>query len=598
VSSRHTRSFFGVMLAVVFALSAVVVAPASAKLTKHQKAHMRHKLMRQIKHNPKLIRNKRFIKKASLVDFTLPVTVKLRQSDAASGNLTGVNNPNHATIDLGASLGQRDIYLGGTLPAEIQFHDSFDGGALGNVDLKLLPGGNLTSTAIPLLWNSQVSQGGGSWSNPTAPGCSDFTGSGNLTNVIGELAASPVSGIFAAAGNAPPVNRQSGAPVFAPDLTGLPASYGNNAKTFLTQFQNFENKLAAYQAAPDPPSGPNFLAAVNAASPANLNWGLIDATAPEKPGVDSIDNIKLSDVPGDDNNVGVSPNPFPSAAPGTDPTQNPGPAPTYKDVVLRTNALHLAVAPVGSVNQSNPADGAGAQGSDKVTIGPSGGQANLFGNIPGKDYGIDVTVSLQTKINSIIREVDADTPALVESLDSPFVQNIPWPGASFQCRQAWTGAVQNYLAGIHLTGSLKISPAITSAGKLRIAKATLQQQSIGGTVQKTRVALAACLSPYSTYANETGILRIPSTGDMAGTQFPFGDALLPINSTTAAANAAPSAVACNSGPDALVGSAGVQVLTNGHAPYGSTTADGSQVSVAGDLAVSKIEADVLIGQNQ
>jgi hypothetical protein len=29
------------MLAVVFALSAVVVAPASAKLTKHQKAHIR-----------------------------------------------------------------------------------------------------------------------------------------------------------------------------------------------------------------------------------------------------------------------------------------------------------------------------------------------------------------------------------------------------------------------------------------------------------------------------------------------------------------------------------------------------------------------------
>ena len=67
MSSRHTRSFFGVMLAVVFALSAVVVAPASAKLTKHQKAHIRHKLMRQIKHNPKLIRNKRFIKKGVTV---------------------------------------------------------------------------------------------------------------------------------------------------------------------------------------------------------------------------------------------------------------------------------------------------------------------------------------------------------------------------------------------------------------------------------------------------------------------------------------------------------------------------------------------------
>ena len=56
MSSRHTRSFFGVMLAVVFALSAVVVAPASAKLTKHQKAHVRKQLKRAIKKNPKLIR--------------------------------------------------------------------------------------------------------------------------------------------------------------------------------------------------------------------------------------------------------------------------------------------------------------------------------------------------------------------------------------------------------------------------------------------------------------------------------------------------------------------------------------------------------------
>src|SRR6059058_2681889 len=63
VSSRHTRSFFGVMLAVVFALSAVVVAPASAKLTKAQKAHVRKQLKRAIKKNPRLIKSKRFIKK-------------------------------------------------------------------------------------------------------------------------------------------------------------------------------------------------------------------------------------------------------------------------------------------------------------------------------------------------------------------------------------------------------------------------------------------------------------------------------------------------------------------------------------------------------
>ena len=68
MSSRHTRSFFGVLLVMVFALSAVVVAPASAKLSKHQKAHVRKQLKRAIHKNPKLIRSKSFIKKASLVD--------------------------------------------------------------------------------------------------------------------------------------------------------------------------------------------------------------------------------------------------------------------------------------------------------------------------------------------------------------------------------------------------------------------------------------------------------------------------------------------------------------------------------------------------
>src|SRR3954447_5919685 len=117
VSSRHTRSLFGVLLVMVFALSAVVVAPASAKLSKHQKAHIRKQLKRAIKKNPKLIRSKHFIKKASLVDFTLPVTIKLRGTGAGvdAVSAAGGANPNKATLDLGASLGQRTVNLGGSL---------------------------------------------------------------------------------------------------------------------------------------------------------------------------------------------------------------------------------------------------------------------------------------------------------------------------------------------------------------------------------------------------------------------------------------------------------------------------------------------------
>src|SRR4051794_34408755 len=158
VSSRHTRGFFGVLLVVVFALSAVIVAPASAKLSKSQKVHIRHQLRKQIKKNPKLIRSKHFIKKASLVNFKLPVTIRLRDSGTN-------NNPNRANVDLGTSLGQREVDLGGSLAAEIVFHDSYDGGALGNVDLNILPSTTkqLTSTSIPLLWNTQVGQAGTSW---------------------------------------------------------------------------------------------------------------------------------------------------------------------------------------------------------------------------------------------------------------------------------------------------------------------------------------------------------------------------------------------------------------------------------------------------
>ena len=82
--------------------------------------------------------------------------------------------------------------------------------------------------------------------------------------------------------------------------------------------------------------------------------------------------------------------------------------------MLRTNALRLGIAPGGvSVNMSTgtaatPGGLTTAQGSQDVTLGYSGGQANLFGNIPGKNVGIDVTVNLATKINAIARIIDQD----------------------------------------------------------------------------------------------------------------------------------------------------------------------------------------------
>ena len=164
--------------------------------------------------------------------------------------------------------------------------------------------------------------------------------------------------------------------------------------------------------------------------------------------------------------------------------------------MLRTNALSLGIAPGGvSVNMSTgtattPGGLTTAQGSQDVTLGYSGGQANLFGNIPGKNVGIDVTVNLATKINSIVRIIDQDV----------FKQPAPdrgraYPAGIFNCRQIVTGAVQNYIPGVRLTGSLRIAPAITKDGKVRIAKATVQSDINN----PDRVALSACLFPAKSY---------------------------------------------------------------------------------------------------
>ena len=172
------------------------------------------------------------------------------------------------------------------------------------------------------------------------------------------------------------------------------------------------------------------------------------------------------------------------------------PSNNAQNTVLRTNALSLGIAPGGvSVNMSTGtrrlrAVSTPAQGSQDVTLGYSGGQANLFGNIPGKNVGIDVTVNLQTTINSIARIIDQDV------FQQPAASGRALPGRHLQLPpDLVTGAVQNYIPGVRLTGSLRIAPAITKDGKVRIAKATVQSD----VNNPDRVALSACVYPYSAY---------------------------------------------------------------------------------------------------
>lgn len=531
------------LLAVAALAVGVFAGPASAKkLSAKQRAAVRAQLRKEIKKNPRLINRKSFVKRAGRVDFTLPVTVRLRPNTSSAVN--------SANLDLGASLGQRQVNLGGKLAAEIVFHDSYDGGALGNVDVNILPGPkSLTTTSIPLLWNTQVSDPTTSWDSnllgnpagyPTA-GCGNVHRGGANENASGNLqfgmGALPTAG--------------------GPGLSGVP----------------IYPDLATYAAHGTPTAFAP--AAVERPAPA----------APAKALKSDINDVAAGSTPGDDNIVGANPDPFPVAAshdPGADGTMA---QPTTADTVLRTNALNLQVTPAGAKTDS------GVQGGENVTAGKSGGQANLFGNIPGKSVGIDVVVNLQTKINSIERVVDQDA-------FEPLIAGNNWPAAVFSCGQIWTGSVQNYIPGVHLTGSLKIAPGITSDGHLRIAKAVLASE----VNRDAEFQVAACLAPYAAYAaeqNASDTVTPTVSGTPGNPDGTIADSALPVN--PAVQRPAPSGVACNSQPTAFVAStalppSSVSQLTNAQVSNGYTeTNDGSKVSISAGLHITNVSADILIG---
>jgi hypothetical protein len=218
--------------------------------------------------------------------------------------------------------------------------------------------------------------------------------------------------------------------------------------------------------------------------------------------------------------------------------------------VLRTAPLTLDIAPQGTTAMPD--------GSAAIVIGRSGGEANLFGNIPGKEHAVEVTVSLGTRITSILRQVDADRAGLVSGQ--------PWTPDIFGCRQLYTGAVQNYLPGLRLEGGLRIAPAITPDGNLRIARVALRSAA------PTAVALAACVAPYSPYA-------APAAG--SDTQTTLVPAPLPIDPSSA--RPVPGGAECAATPTRLVDD------------MFDPPQLGSRVTVAGLISVDNVSADVIVG---
>jgi len=179
--------------------------------------------------------------------------------------------------------------------------------------------------------------------------------------------------------------------------------------------------------------------------------------------------------------------------------------------------------------------------------------------------------------------------------------------------------VQNYIPGVRLTGSLRIAPAITKDGKVRIAKATVSSD----VNNPDRVALSACLFPaksYNAYAGtstDTSSAAIPAIGAVLGGGLFYGagpvlagdgNTALPESSAERYPNLAegnaPSSVPC--GADTvpqladIIRQSGLTGTVSGlptpsDPAYAGVTYKGDQASVAGDITVNPIDVDVLLG---
>jgi len=624
--STASRRWRHVLVGVVIAALAIVPAQAFAahSISPKAKKAIRAELRRTIKKSPGAIRHRSFLRKAALVNFKLPVTIRLRTpcttenganpAPTVGGNPVGVALSTNcltqgtalneqtvpsATVNLGPSLGTRQVAVGGSLAAVVEFNDTYDGGALGNVNIKILPSTKhfLKTSSVPLLWNDDIA-------DPTKRNDANF------------LSANSASTGLSTAG----INQGCGDFQSSPTYTGgglVPQGYDT---LYHGLTPNFTPSFPTGAGLPGYPyydlAGPG-----GSTTPAGY--------LPNYPGVDGIDQIKTGAVVGNNDWIGLNPNPFPTGSAPTNSGNPSAPLPYNTNVantVLRTNALHLGIAPGGvSVNMSTgtPTTPGGlptAQGSQDITLGYSGGQANLFGNIPGKNVGIDVTVNLAASINGIARIMDQDTFAV------PLLSGNSYPAVVFPCHQVWTSAAQNYIPGVRLTGNLRIAPAITKDGKVRIAKATVSSDANN----PDRVALSACLTAASAYidynddntsfgfADQNTAPPIPFYTS-SGTPAAFPSGLLPVTSNLLPVfgNAekfdpadpsysqfggdAPSTTPCNSPPYKAVQNAGLTGTVGGlptptDPAYAGVNYNGSQATVAGDITVNPLSVDVLLGE--
>ena len=181
---RHVLQVVALVTAVALVFGAFAGSAGAKKISKSQKAKIRAELRKSVKKNPGVVKRRAFLRKAALVNFKLPVTIRLRNAcensqnpaPTVGGNPVGLALSTNclqqgtalnqrtvpsANVNLGPSLGTRSVAIGGALAAVVEFSDTYDGGALGNVNLKILPGNKtLTTSSVPLLWNQDITDPG------------------------------------------------------------------------------------------------------------------------------------------------------------------------------------------------------------------------------------------------------------------------------------------------------------------------------------------------------------------------------------------------------------------------------------------------------
>lgn len=170
-----------VVSALVCAVGATLAGPAGAHgMTKAKKQAIQRKLIRQLKHNPRLIKNRRWLAAAGHVDASLPLTIRLNQV-VADPSAVGYPGPSSfrekvsddtAKLDLsetfGPDIGTKTVGLVGNVHVLAHFGNPAEGDALGDLQLTVT-GADLYASSVGVLSNPTVGATCGLVGAPASP---------------------------------------------------------------------------------------------------------------------------------------------------------------------------------------------------------------------------------------------------------------------------------------------------------------------------------------------------------------------------------------------------------------------------------------------